>query len=75
LQWRLFLASKIRGFESHLSSASCHGGLFWRVILAGCFDGSFWRVIPAHLFGGFSWQINSANIQWVQKKAKQRKEE
>ncbi len=33
------------------------------------------EVLPAHSFGGLSWQVNSASIQWVQIKLKQRKEE
>ncbi len=47
LQWRLFLASKIRGLESYQNPASCHGGSFWRVISAGNFGTFIWRVFMA----------------------------
>jgi hypothetical protein len=31
----------------------CHGGFFWRVILAGCFGAFIWRVFMASKSSGF----------------------
>jgi hypothetical protein len=53
LKWRLFLASKFHGLKSHLNPASCHDGLFWRVILAGEFSTFIWRVFMASKSSGF----------------------
>jgi hypothetical protein len=54
LQWRLFLGSKIRGLESHLNPASCHGGSFWRVISTGDSGTFIWRVFMASKFSEYS---------------------
>jgi hypothetical protein len=49
LESHLILARKNRGLESHLSSASYFGELFWQAILA-----------PQ--FGGFSPRVNLAGL-------------
>jgi hypothetical protein len=63
LESHLILARKIRGLESHLSSASYFGK-------------SFGQAIPAPQLGRVLLQANSADIQWVFKneiKAKKRR--
>jgi hypothetical protein len=56
LKWQIFLASKFGALFSRVNPASCHGKIFWRVILA-------------HLFGGFS-QVNETSKPKKEKEKK-----
>jgi hypothetical protein len=53
LESHLILARKIRGLESHLSSASYFGKSFWQAIWASPSSISIWRGFIASKFGKY----------------------